>query len=123
VRSGRQAVTSAYRMASGLSRSLPSARDMIPHTPRSLQRMADNNPLLIGAIGLGLGMVLGALMPLGFMGDQPEAEPRRRAARRARRQRRRAGPKRSAATARRGKGAARSVEPKNKPSEKSAAGS
>ncbi len=63
LRAGRQAVTSAYGMASGLSQSLPRARDMVPQTPRSLQLMVEKNPLLIGVIGIGVGLVLGALMP------------------------------------------------------------
>jgi hypothetical protein len=116
-------MSSAYRMASGLSRSLPSARDIIPGTPRSLQRMVDNNPLLVGAIGLGLGMVLGALLPLGLGGEQPRASLRQPAApRTVRRPSRRASPKRSPATARRAKTAAGTAEPKSKPAEKPAAG-
>ena len=64
LRAGREAMTSAYGMAtSGLSRSLPRARAMVPHTPRNLQRMVEKNPLIIGVIGIGLGLVLGALMP------------------------------------------------------------
>ena len=74
VRSGRQAVTSAYRMASGLSRSLPSARDMVPRAP-NLQRIVDNNPLLVGAVGIGVGLLLGALLPIGQGGGSWSAQP------------------------------------------------
>ncbi len=74
VRSGRQAVTSAYRVASGLSRSLPRPRDMIPRAP-NLQTMVDNSPLLIGVVGIGVGLLLGALLPIGSSGGAWPAQP------------------------------------------------
>ena len=61
IRSGRQAMDSAYRMASGVSQSLPNARDM---TPRNLQRMVESHPLLISVIGIGVGLLLGILRPI-----------------------------------------------------------
>ncbi len=78
LRAGREAMTSAYGMASsGLSRSLPRARAMVPHTPRNLQRMVDNNPLLIGVIGIGVGLLLGALMPTSVSSLSPQPPARK----------------------------------------------
>jgi hypothetical protein len=123
VRSGRQAMSSAYRMASGLTHSLPSPRDLVPQTPRNLQKLVENNPLVVGAIGVGLGLLLGALMPIGG-GSEVSADDQRQAQPRTRR-RRRASPKRSPIPARRAKSsAARTAAQKQKerPASETAAG-
>ena len=81
LRAGRKAMTSAYGIAtSGLSRSLPRARAMVPHTPRNLQQMVENNPLLIGVIGIGVGLLLGALMPTSIYSPRRSRRPGKAAA-------------------------------------------
>lgn len=72
VSGGRDAVNTAYEKASEMTSSLPSMRDMrdmMPSTPRRLQRMANRNPMRLGAIGIGLGLLIGALVPF-MMADQ-----------------------------------------------------
>lgn len=67
---GRDAMNTAYERASEMTHSLPAMRDMVPNTPRGLQSMANSNPMRLGAIGIGLGLLLGALVPFMMMADQ-----------------------------------------------------
>ena len=68
LRQGRSVVNRAYSFAEEARRAMP----RMPRMPRVDLRMprrsdfdalTDANPLVIGAIGLGLGVVLGTLMP------------------------------------------------------------
>jgi hypothetical protein len=73
VSSGRDAMNTAYERASEMTGSLPSMRDMrhmMPSTPRGLQDMVNRNPMRLGAIGIGLGLLLGALVPFMMMDQQ-----------------------------------------------------
>lgn len=62
---GKQALGGAYEWAESAGRSLPSISDKI-HMPstRRAQSMMEDNPLMVGALGLGLGLALAAMMPL-----------------------------------------------------------
>ncbi len=72
VKQGRKFANSAYGMASHMADRLPHAADMMPDT-RRIQRMADTNPMLLGAIGLGIGLVVGAFMPNVISGSRNNA--------------------------------------------------
>jgi hypothetical protein len=68
LRQGRSVMNRAYSIAEEARRAMPRMPRM-PHVDLRLPRrsdfdaLTDANPLVIGAIGLGLGVVLGTLMP------------------------------------------------------------
>ena len=71
LRQGRNVMNRAYSFAEEARRAMPRMPRM-PRIPRvdlrlprrsDLEVLTDANPLVIGAIGLGLGVVLGTLMP------------------------------------------------------------
>jgi hypothetical protein len=64
IRRGKRAVNKAYNWADDARRAVPRlAKDL--RLPRSsdFDVLSDANPLVIGAVGLGIGIVLGTLMP------------------------------------------------------------
>jgi len=61
---GKTAFGNAYAWAGEASHSLPrSARDLGLPDQRSLKAMIDDRPLIIGAVGLGIGVALGSMLP------------------------------------------------------------
>jgi hypothetical protein len=64
---GRSVLGSAYNWADETSRSLPrTARNIhMPSMPstRSMENMIKDKPLMMGAVGLGIGVLLGAMLP------------------------------------------------------------
>lgn len=62
---GKQALGGAYKWAESAGRSLPNISDKISiPSARRAQSMMEDNPLMVGALGLGLGLALAAMMPL-----------------------------------------------------------
>lgn len=94
LRQGKSVMNRAYSIAEEARRAMP----RMPRIPRmdlrlprrrDLDALTDANPLVIGAIGLGLGVVLGTLMPqrvsgrLGKLaGYAPKSSSSRRSSRR-----------------------------------------
>ena len=82
---GKKVLGDAYSRASeagnGLHHSL--ANLSVP-SPRSLQTFAEEKPLVVGAVGIGVGMILGAVLPsIGRMASRAAPQktsipPRRR---------------------------------------------
>jgi hypothetical protein len=65
---GKQALGDAYGWASeGAGRAFPRASDFVPDR-RALRNMLEERPLVLGAIGLGLGAMIGMMLPSRFMG-------------------------------------------------------
>jgi ElaB/YqjD/DUF883 family membrane-anchored ribosome-binding protein len=64
MQSGKSALGSAYSWADAAGRSLPRAARNI-HMPAhgSVQDFVSDRPLILGAVGLGVGMAIGALLP------------------------------------------------------------
>src|SRR5436190_6484661 len=61
---GKTAFGNAYAWAGEASHSLPrSTRDLGLLDQRSLKAMIDDRPLIIGAVGLGIGVALGSMLP------------------------------------------------------------
>jgi hypothetical protein len=65
---GKQAFTGAYDQAVSAGRSLRSSIGSsrwpsVVDRRKSITSMIEENPLVMGAVGLGIGMVLGAMMP------------------------------------------------------------
>lgn len=61
---GKAAFGDAYAWAGEASHSLPrSTRDLGLPDPKSLKAMIDDRPLIIGAVGLGIGVALGSMLP------------------------------------------------------------
>jgi hypothetical protein len=61
---GKTAFGNAYAWAGEASHSLPkSTRDLGLPDQRSLKAMIDDRPLIIGAVGLGIGVALGSMLP------------------------------------------------------------
>lgn len=66
LREGRRMVSRAYSLADDARRAMPRiARDFRLPRRKDLH-LTDANPLVVGAIGLGIGVVLGSLMPSRF---------------------------------------------------------
>ena len=61
---GRQAMSDAYHWAGERTSHLPDMRSQL-HRVRSVQTIINENPVVLGAIGLGIGVLLGALLPHG----------------------------------------------------------
>lgn len=65
---GRRAASSAYDWAAeGASRAMPLARNSMPDQ-RLVQRLVDERPYMLGAIGLGIGAMIGLMLPSPFNG-------------------------------------------------------
>ena len=61
---GKAAFGDAYAWAGEASSSLPrSTRDLGLPDQKSLKAMIDDRPLIIGAVGLGIGVALGSMLP------------------------------------------------------------
>jgi hypothetical protein len=61
---GKAAFGDAYAWAGDATSALPrSARDLSLPDQRSLKAMIDDRPLIIGAVGLGIGVALGSMLP------------------------------------------------------------
>ena len=61
---GKAAFGDAYAWAGEASSALPKAtRDLSLPDQRSLKTMIDERPLIIGAVGLGIGVALGSMLP------------------------------------------------------------
>lgn len=65
LRQGRSVMNRAYSIAEEARRAMPRMPRVDLRLPRrsDFDALTDANPLVIGAIGLGLGVVLGTLMP------------------------------------------------------------
>ncbi len=60
---GKEAFGDAYAWAGEAGSALPKAtRDHLPDQ-KSLKTMIDERPLIIGAVGLGIGVALGSMLP------------------------------------------------------------
>lgn len=72
---GKAALGDAYAWAGETSHALPrSARDLRLPDQKSLQAMIDDRPLIIGAVGLGIGVALGSMLPtVGLTGKAKPA--------------------------------------------------
>lgn len=62
---GRHAVDGAYEWVAG------SAERLIPGR-RSLQNLMEEQPLVVGAIGLGIGAIIGMMIPGNFMSNDSD---------------------------------------------------
>ncbi|MGQ0485330.1 MAG: hypothetical protein ACT4SY_08285 [Hyphomicrobiales bacterium] len=60
---GKRAIGGAYEWATeGAGRALPNAARRLPDR-RTLQSLLEERPLVLGAIGLGLGAMIGMMLP------------------------------------------------------------
>lgn len=64
-RQGRDAMSGAYDAAAGIGSSLPKipSKRQLRKQGQSVYAMVENRPLIFGAVGLGVGMALAALIP------------------------------------------------------------
>lgn len=70
---GKQALGEAYGWAAnGAGRALPKAARYVPDQ-RALQNLLEERPLVLGAIGLGLGAMIGMMLPSRLMGRSAPA--------------------------------------------------
>lgn len=61
---GKRLIGDAYHWAYKTGRDIPRAsRDLHLPDQRLVQEMVEKKPLVLGAIGLGIGMVIGAMLP------------------------------------------------------------
>jgi hypothetical protein len=60
---GKRAIGDAYDWAQQKGHYLPSASDLHLPDQRAIRNMVEERPLMLGAIGLGIGMVIGAMLP------------------------------------------------------------
>ncbi len=82
---GKRAIGGAYDWAAdGASRALPRAARHLPDQ-RTMQSLFEDRPLLLGAIGLGLGAMIGMILP-GLLMSGNASSARRRSGRSSRRQ-------------------------------------
>ncbi len=80
---GKSAVGQASSWAAGATRSLPaSARNMQMPSTRAVQSFASDRPWVLGAVGLGIGMVLGSVIPAMNMSRNNHTQTVARARRR-----------------------------------------
>jgi hypothetical protein len=80
---GRKAAGGAYEWAAdGAGRALPLAARHMPDQ-RSMQKLVDERPYLLGAIGLGIGAMIGLMLPARLLGGtvSPPLRPAKRASR------------------------------------------
>jgi hypothetical protein len=78
LRRGRETISRAYGWAHDAAEGahLPNLR--LPQR-RDLSHLTEANPLLLGAVGLGLGVAIGTLFPRGMMGRRASGRGRRAA--------------------------------------------
>lgn len=62
-RQGRDAVTGAYDKAVKVGRAVPQLAGSTRSRGQSVYSMMEDRPLMLGAVGLGVGMVIAALLP------------------------------------------------------------
>ncbi len=79
---GKTAFGDAYAWAGEASNALPrTTRDLGLPDQKSLKAMIDDKPLIIGAVGLGIGVALGSMLPsvgLSGKGKSAPVRPSRR---------------------------------------------
>lgn len=79
---GKTAFGDAYAWAGEAGSALPRAtRQLGLPDQKSLQALIDDKPLIIGAVGLGIGVVLGSMLPSASQvgnGKRPTSRPSRR---------------------------------------------
>jgi hypothetical protein len=75
---GKTAFGDAYAWAGEASNALPrTTRDLGLPDQKSLKAMIDDKPLIIGAVGLGIGVALGSMLPsVGLSGKGKRAPER-----------------------------------------------
>jgi hypothetical protein len=66
LRQGRRAIDKAYNWAEEATDMVPRLRDLRLPRRSDFGALREANPLLLGAVGLGLGIVLASLMPNRF---------------------------------------------------------
>ena len=66
LRQGKRAIDRAYDWAGEATHLVPRFRDLRLPRRSDFSAITDANPLLLGAVGLGLGIVLASLMPNRF---------------------------------------------------------
>lgn len=80
---GKAAFGDAYAWAGEASHSLPrSTRDLGLPDQKTLKAMIDDRPLIIGAVGLGIGVALGSMLPTVGLTSKAKPAPVRSARRR-----------------------------------------
>jgi len=60
---GKSAFSDAYAWAGEAGNALPRTKDLGLPDQKSLKAMIDDKPLIIGAVGLGIGVALGSMLP------------------------------------------------------------
>ena len=66
---GKEAFGSAYDWAGEATRNVPRAvKNMHMPEPRAIQSLVQEKPLILGAVGLGIGVVIGAMLPSSRFG-------------------------------------------------------
>ena len=76
---GKSAFNDAYAWAGEASSALPrTGRDLGLPSQKSLKAMIDDKPLIIGAVGLGVGVALGSMLPTISQGKPAPARSARR---------------------------------------------
>ena len=64
MREGTRFMKKAYRWADDMGRAVPKmARGLHLPSTASLNRFAEANPIVLGAVGLGIGVAIGAMLP------------------------------------------------------------
>jgi hypothetical protein len=71
----------ANRAAQGTRSQVESARQGIEHAQERMQRMLDEQPLMLGALGLAAGALIGALLPSTETEDRLAGDIRKKAVR------------------------------------------
>lgn len=77
---GKRALDGAYQWAGDASVSIPrAARNLQMPDANALRAMATGNPLILGAVGIGLGVIIGAMLSPSRPTDavQRRSKPRR----------------------------------------------
>jgi len=79
---GKSAFGDAYAWAGEVGSALPkTARNMSLPNSNSLKAVIEDKPLILGAAGLGIGVIIGSMLPSAFSsgsGKQPAPRPARR---------------------------------------------
>ncbi|HEY7747493.1 MAG TPA: hypothetical protein VH933_02325 [Aestuariivirgaceae bacterium] len=82
LRERQRAINKAYEWASDATRSVPRlAKDLRLPRRSDLEALTEASPIVMGAVGLGIGLVLGSLMPSKFSTHQGGVASHRRSAR------------------------------------------
>ena len=76
---GKRAFGNAYAWAGEASSALPrTTRDLGLPDQKSVKAMIDDKPLIVGAVGLGIGVALGSMLPTIRQGKPAPARSARR---------------------------------------------